>query len=40
MDKDVKSEVDNIERFDIIGYSGLKNCPNVCAFWKDWHDEK
>src|SRR5882762_2910526 len=18
-------------------YSGSKNCPNVCAFWKDWY---
>ncbi len=21
-------------------YSGSKNCPNVCAFWKDWHGVK
>ena len=21
-------------------YSGSKNCPNVCTFWKDWHGEK
>ena len=27
----------------IIGsllYSGSKNCPNVCTFWKDWHGER
>jgi stage III sporulation protein SpoIIIAA len=23
-----------------IIYSGSKNCPNVCTFWKDWHGEK
>ena len=21
-------------------YSGSKNCPNVCTFWKDWHGVK
>ena len=21
-------------------YSGSKNCPNVCSFWKDWCGEK
>ena len=25
---------------NVTYYSGSKNCPNVCTFWKDWHGEK
>ena len=44
---DTVSVVDNsghaasLRVVDIVDiYSGSKNCPNVCTFWKDWHGVK
>jgi|SRR5882724_6680165 len=37
-----EGEGDSIDDFEWLegkcdNYSGSKNCPNVCAFWKDWY---